>query len=114
MQRLVQSKFYQFRQNNSGGSFSYPAINVIVEALDVNHANSIAENNGVYFNGCDSGQDCDCCGDRWYPQYNESNATNSPMVYDEDAEDYHDEWAEENKVLSVLIIYLDGTRKEIP
>jgi len=34
--------YYMFRQNNSGGSFRTPAINVIVEASSKDEANYIA------------------------------------------------------------------------
>ena len=57
--------FYTFRQNNSGGAFSLPAINVFVEADSAGEANDIAESHGVYFDD-DYEVDCECCGQRWY------------------------------------------------
>jgi hypothetical protein len=68
------SKFYVFNQNNSGGSFESNdklCHRVIIEADNVDDAVRIAENMGIYFNGCDEGMDCPCCGDRWYPPYEE-------------------------------------------
>lgn len=59
--------FYEFRQNNSGGVFHLPAIQVFIEADSTDEANRIAERNGLYFDGADDGRDCPCCGDRWYP-----------------------------------------------
>lgn len=62
-------KFYLFNQNNSGGSFVVDdklCHRVIIEASNTKEAIDIAEKLGVYFDGCSSGQDCDCCGDRWY------------------------------------------------
>ena len=59
--------FYEFRQNNSGGVFHLPAIQVFIEADSMDEANRIAERNGLYFDGAGSGRDCLCCGDRWYP-----------------------------------------------
>ena len=57
--------FYTFRQNNSGGTFTLPAINVSVEADSADEANDIAESHGVYFDdNCEV--DCECCGQRWY------------------------------------------------
>lgn len=44
-------------------------INVFVEAIAVEEANRRAEDIGIYFNGCDKGLDCNCCGDRWSPVY---------------------------------------------
>lgn len=59
--------FFEFDQNNSGGIFTRPAHSVWIEADSADEANKLAEENGLYFNGCDDGLDCDCCGDRWYP-----------------------------------------------
>lgn len=63
--------FYAFRQNNTGGSFDYDNERgitevVIVEADSAEEANNRAEQIGIYFGGVDSGDDCPCCGDRWY------------------------------------------------
>lgn len=65
-------KFYQFSQNNSGGSFDSDdklCHRLIIEANDEDQATSIAESLGCYWNGVDKGLDCECCGDRWdnYP-----------------------------------------------
>lgn len=56
---------YWFRQNNTGGYFSDPAINVIIEAPSAVEANSLVQEHGVYFDGVSKRKDCDCCGDRW-------------------------------------------------
>jgi hypothetical protein len=64
------TKFYSFRQNNSGGSYVRDDdldASVYIEAVDADHANARAANIGIYFDGCSTGQDCSCCGDRWYP-----------------------------------------------
>lgn len=64
------SFLFEFSQNNSYGRFD---INenvsgvVFIEAYSHDHANALAEDIGLYFNGCDTGRDCDCCGDRWHP-----------------------------------------------
>lgn len=65
--------FYEYNQNNSGGSFFSDDLRgishiVIIEADSPNQADAKAEDIGLYFNGCDSGMDCDCCGDRWSSQ----------------------------------------------
>lgn len=78
-------KFFHFDQNNSGGSFSHVAIdgigtNVFIEAKNAAHANDRAERIGLYFNGCDDGTDCSCCGDRWSP-VSESDGRDVPMKY---------------------------------
>lgn len=62
--------WYEFSQNNSGGSFitnKKVCHRVYIEAADADEANSKAETLGIYFNGIESGEDCPCCGDRWYP-----------------------------------------------
>lgn len=62
--------FFCFNQNNSGGSFAFDEKSglthyVVIEAANQSSANARAELIGIYFNGCDDGQDCPCCGDRW-------------------------------------------------
>ena len=79
--------FYTYRQNNSGGSFNIDLQSgiteyVIIEANSASHADERAEEIGLYFDGCRSGIDCRCCGDRWYRTY-ESEATEQPEIYGE-------------------------------
>lgn len=67
-------KLYHFRQNNSGGYHTTTddvAANVFVEAHTYREANALAEALGLYFDG--SG-DCPCCGNRWSPLWDESDA----------------------------------------
>lgn len=64
-------KWFQYKQNNSGGSFTVDtnvAHNVLIQANSADEADSIAEDVGLYFGGVSSGSDCECCGDRWIPQ----------------------------------------------
>ena len=61
--------FYHFHQNNSGGFLVGPACEVFIEANTAAEANAIALENGLYFDGCAKGMDCDCCGDRWYEAF---------------------------------------------
>lgn len=84
---LSKTKFYTFTQNNSGGSFvidEYSGIcgYVIIEANSHIQANEIALNIGLYFDGCDSGIDCSCCGDRWY-EVDEDYSEITPCIYGE-------------------------------
>lgn len=62
--------WFEYVQNNSGGHFNEPAIFVFVHAKNEDIANKIAFSSGVYFNGCDDGVDCSCCGDRWNSPFN--------------------------------------------
>ena len=90
-------KWWHYRQNNSGGNFYGPK-HVVVQAVNGNMADATAENfAGVYFNGCVTGQDCDCCGDRWSPSC-DSEGTEEPQVYDDAAVAGDD----------VLLVYADG------
>lgn len=62
--------YYEFCQNNSGGVFDHDpeegiGYSVYVEARDPTDANRRAEDIGLYFEGCDTGRDCRCCGNRW-------------------------------------------------
>ena len=83
--------FYTFSQNNSGGGFvvnDNVAEYVIIEADSCEEADDKAEEIGIYFNGCDDGQDCSCCGDRWYSQSVFSEATKKPEIYGEPVGDF--------------------------
>jgi len=82
--------FYTYRQNNSGGSFIVNKIvgeYVIVEADNSVEANSIAEEHEIYFDGCDHGLDCSCCGDRWNGCYNDD-GSDVPKIYHKTIEEF--------------------------
>jgi hypothetical protein len=71
-------KFFEFKQNNSGGHFDQDdqlTNRVIIEAEDANEASQIAESLGMYWNGVDCGMDCECCGDRWYQPWSDDGIT---------------------------------------
>lgn len=60
--------WYQFDQNNSGGSFDVDknlCHRLFIEGDDYEQAKDKAIELGVYFDGCELGMDCPCCGDRW-------------------------------------------------
>jgi hypothetical protein len=64
------AKFYTYDQNNTGGSFDHQpeagiGYRVCIEAFTENQAESRAGEIGLYFDGCETGKDCPCCGDRW-------------------------------------------------
>ena len=110
----MKTKFYTFYQNNSGGSFHYVeragiTHYVIVEAVDWNHAISRAESIGLYFDGVEEGQDCECCGDRWYKPYSDK-GNDEPCVYGTPVASHkRDKWGffkDDQKEIAVH--YLDG------
>lgn len=84
-------KWFQYTQNNSGGKFDQDekvSHYVLVQAPSASQADSIAESIvGIYFNGVEDGQDCECCGDRWYPQRSYV-GDNEPFIYGKPVSDY--------------------------
>lgn len=77
--------FFEYNQNNSGGSFTYDGDAgithyVIIEADDAEQADDRAEEIGLYFDG--SG-DCECCGQRWYEQsgWSADKGDDVPSIY---------------------------------
>lgn len=101
--------FYTYRQNNSGGFFRGPAKYVIIEAHNREMANSLAELHDVYFDGCEAGADCSCCGDRWYRTYDKG--TKSPEIYGKTIQEHvlDDTRYVSNYSIPVAIVhYLDG------
>ena len=82
-------KFFTFSQNNSGGTFIVDQDvdqYVIVQATCADDANSRAKEHGIYFNGCVSGMDCDCCGDRWSEQWDDDYGNDMPEIYGDSPE----------------------------
>lgn len=84
----IKTKWFDFSQNNSGGSFRFDekrgiTAYVVIEAIDYKHANMRAEEIGLYFDGCSSGMDCDCCGDRWSAAWKSDDGEEEPSVYGE-------------------------------
>jgi hypothetical protein len=79
----MEMAWYDYHQNNSGGSFvrnDSVGPYVWIEADSAEKANSRAQSVGIYFDGCDEGMDCPCCGDRWYEQYR-NDGTDKPELY---------------------------------
>jgi hypothetical protein len=104
----MKTKFYTFWQNNSGGFFNNDYESgvsevVIIEAASAEKANDKALELGIYFNGCETGLDCDCCGDRWY-EASETEGDDVPTFYNKEVKD----WIEDEKA-SGYVHYLDGT-----
>jgi hypothetical protein len=110
--------FLTFRQNNSGGNFVITddvRVTVIVEGTGAVDAINRAEALGIYFNGCEKGIDCPCCGDRWYdPTYGELDYRGDPVpsIYGTPIDE---ELIRPNHLAGdqIIIHYLDGTRKYV-
>lgn len=118
--------FYEFRQNNSGGSFEIDeragiSVHVIVEADDLSEAVDRACRIGLYFDGIENGYDCECCGDRWYEPWGPGDAV--PSHYGEPIEEVREARRKKNKPFQVnwagespdtFIHYKDGTVEAVP
>ena len=104
-------KFFHYSQNNSGGSFDIDdsvAHHVIIQAVSAQHADQIAIDIGIYFDGCENGQDCSCCGDRWYSAQGDE-GTEAPLLYGADPAEYKDMFGKPG--LPVCHVYhLDGSK----
>lgn len=103
------SKFFEYVQNNSGGSFDRDEEKgigeyVIIEALNSDHANERAEKIGLYFDGYG---DCSCCGNRWSETYEEG--SDIPSIYNTPVFLAKQSFFRKD----VFVHYLDGTIEKI-
>lgn len=113
--------FYEFNQNNSGGSFDVTDTlchRLLIQADNEKDAILVAESLGCYWNGCDSGTDCDCCGDRWSKDFIDE-IPESDIKYDDivfqNVEQYAQHFANEYgwTTPDCRIFYKNGKVKEI-
>ena len=80
--------FYTYTQNNTGGRFvnnDQVCHFVIVEADSAGEADCRALEMGLYFDGAG---DCECCGNRWYEQWDDSSGTAEPTLYGHPPQEY--------------------------
>jgi len=99
----VVPKYWEFNQNNSGGSFEIDpkrglGPRVWIEAVDRDHAIARALSIGIYFDGVREGMDCPCCGDRWYEPFSDD-GRDQPEIDPQYAFNWHD---------TVYVHQLDG------
>lgn len=114
-------KFFAFQQNNSGGSFDVDdkiCHILYIEAHNYEEARKKAMDMGVYFNGCDIGLDCPCCGDRWSDYADEIDLTELSDRYHMKFEKISDYAQYITDIYSLTtpdarIFYCDGTFTEI-
>lgn len=105
--------FYLFNQVNSGGFFVVDekvTQNVIIEATSADDANIRAETIGIYFDGVNQGEDCECCGDRW-GKVSDDDGTDEPLLYDKPPEE-HFPWFLKEGVPYCRVYFLNGNVKE--
>lgn len=109
--RTVETKFWEFSQNNSGGGFLTDHDRgishfVIIEAQNADEANLRAKGVGIYFDGCETNQDCSCCGDRWYEA--SGSGDDLPTLYGVRPWMHEDLWMTDD-VNHTYIHYYDGS-----
>jgi hypothetical protein len=103
--------FFCFTQNNSFGYFDEDDVAqayVIIEASSPEEANSRAVEVGLYFNGTDNGNDCSCCGDRWYPAWSDDDGDDHPSIYGTPIEDYR---FDDGYNRGAWVYYADGRKQ---
>lgn len=100
--------YYHFSQNNSGGSF-FGHTDIWIDAPDADTANERALEHGIYFNGCDDGRDCPCCGDRWYQQWSDDEGTEVPELYGKPLSEVESSWYRSEG----LVVHADGTTEVV-
>lgn len=103
-------RYFHFSQNNSGGSFEVGdkvAHHVIIQAHSAVEANARATDIGIYFNGCDIGMDCPCCGDRWSETWDKGDET--PLIYGEAPATYNDISTKPGEPMC-HVYHLDGSK----
>ena len=111
MQQTVNTQFYTYRQNNSGGYWENEPDKgighyVIIEALNSKDADDRAENIGIEF---DTG--CSCCGSRWSESWNDD-GTDIPEIYGEDPRKmFKDSYSKGNTL--IFVHYFDGHFEQI-
>lgn len=114
--------FFHYTQNNSGGKFVSDALrgigpHVIIEAPSGERANKRAEQIGLYFDGCEIGKDCSCCGDRWGRVYDSAVGDETPCIWGDDAFAVEDFYAKGRVQHVGYVHYASGkivALKEVP
>lgn len=99
--------FYVYRQNNSGGSFRPPAVDVIVEAPSAAEADTIAEGLGIYFDGAG---DCPCCGVRWAVAEEDWNRYDTLQEAKASIYKHNEEWAKADRIPAVVVVEAQDAR----
>lgn len=110
MKREVETKFFHFNQNNSGGYFIKNAEHgidhhVVIEAVSAEDAWSRLSRFDEKIDGFFDF--CQCCGMRW-DECDEDEGSNVPCIYSTPIEKYSDDWFSEY----AYVHYFDGTVKQ--
>jgi len=111
MTREIQTKFYTFRQNNSGGYFIQNAdlgigVFMIIEAQ--NKEEAITRRDKIGEKQSNFHDFCPCCGERW-SDYVDDECEEQPLIYDKPVELFKDEIDYDK---TAYVHYYDGTFKD--
>jgi hypothetical protein len=107
MKRVIDTNFFRFSQNNSGGYFienEDVAIHLIIEALSAREAKSKMEDITASYS-----QYCSCCGERWSSWIDDDDGTEEPQIYGEPITTYRPSYRDE----TCVIYYSDGRKENI-
>lgn len=109
MERIINTKFFTFPQNNSGGYFVENKENgvgeyVIIEAINADDAWNKLDKIGCDVYGFWSY--CPCCGERWY-RLDDDDGEEIPYIYNREVIE------DNNGKKYVFIHYFDGTIKKV-
>lgn len=108
MKHIVETKFWEFDQNNSGGRFDIRddagiGPRVWIEATSRDDAVARALAIGLYFDGVSNGVDCECCGDRWHEPWRDE-GRESPEIKKQWDFNWHD---------TVYVHHYDGSIERV-
>lgn len=107
MKREIETKFYTFSQNNSGGYFienDDVATYLIIEAQSEEEAVSKMQNITAEYSDF-----CICCGERW-SDYAIDSGTEKPLVFGKDVKKDNPVRSDSS---STIIHYYDGTKEKL-
>lgn len=112
MKREIETKFYTFSQNNSGGYFVTDekygiGEYVIIEAISAVAAWNKLKDIGDNVSGFDSY--CSCCGERWSSYIDEDDAKEVPSIWDTPVEEHVSSWMREK----AFVHYFDNIIKKV-
>lgn len=103
-------KYFTYNQNNSGGYFirnDEVADYVIIQASSAKEADEKMSDISY-----DHDSYCQCCGERWWIDSDESDGKDGPMVYKDDIRDSFEVNFDANNAYA-LIYNIDGTIDKI-
>lgn len=108
MERTINTKFFTFSQNNSGGYFIINddvASYLIIEAQNAQEAIDKMEDITLNYS-----EYCPCCGERWSTWIDDDDGTEEPMIYDCKVKE-----KSPNRIFSssTIIYYYDGTKEKL-